>query len=143
MVPFQVQHELRIEGRKGPDNLAWLKPISRASFNRLVKKCRKLYPLEIPIRVSYTTEIPEDNIGYSIVWFDEDGNATHARIWVYPGMPRVLTIDTLVHEWTHAVHDVEIGRNHPPGNSDEAHPTSFWELYGQHMAAWNKAPLTK
>lgn len=92
-------------------------------FRRWCRRARKLWPTERPVRVRRHV-----NKGYVGTCWDM---GSYWLIEVDPGLDTQSQLDTLMHEWCHALRGEE-------GGLWDLHSDEFWMLLGSMYRAWHR-----
>lgn len=120
------------------------RPPSARQWRKDVAHCRALFPTDAPVRVRRRRL--GEAAGTHSLWVDDEGTIVEHAITVDPRLQRDAAIDTLLHEWAHALEaERELPRSPPPrlstlGSGDDTHdvdhPDSFWLTFGELYRAW-------
>lgn len=111
-------------------------PPSLRAWDRIVKRVRTSFPLPYPVRIIRSAVAPDGSqvhAGDVVMWHDQRGKPTKARIWISSRLHRSAAIDSLLHEWAHLMSEDE--RATPSGDK-MPHDDTFWIVHGQLYRAW-------
>lgn len=101
------------------------KKVSPAEFRRWVARCRKIFPLSKPVRVTLEAPGP-DLIG--VCW--DAGSYYVAK--VCPRLDRHHAAETLIHEWAH------LARAEEDPDRIDLHDGEYWAKFGELYRAWHR-----
>lgn len=117
--------------------------MTTASWGRVVRKCRNLFPLDLPVVVRFRA--PGQDQGATYCYLDENDQPMRFEIWVSPAHQRVGAVDVLLHEWAHCwlweLQSAE-GRYDPDATEAQQHNCEFWTIYAAFYNVWNRTVLT-
>ena len=103
-------------------------------FDKVYRMLREECPLDAPIRL-VTKDLTKDKIcGCCLTYIDEDGTIQKFVLEIDRNMAVLTAIDTLLHEWAHAL-DYEAN-----GIPKENHRNSWGELYAKVWRAFCAMP---
>lgn len=93
--------------------------VSDRTFRSWVARCRQLFPIDRIVRVRRCKLSRRTGfVGWCVV------DDTAAVIGIDDGLDRHATVDTLLHEWTHAL------RHEDDPGAELHHDNEFWILFG-------------
>ena len=103
-------------------------------FDKALRLLREKLPLSVPVRVRTKEELKcgetgEDLFGQCMSHFNRRKRVTRFTIDIVRGLEVETAIDTLLHEWAHAVDQMENG----DAKDDDAHRDSWGAAYAK---AW-------
>ncbi len=99
-------------------------------FRRQCRKLRKLAPLSVPVRIRRCRL--KNWCGRVVVHEHSNGRPKHINIYVSDKLDLDSTIDTLIHEWAHAL---AYDRHRAPVDQ---HDGVFWLAHGEVYRAWHE-----
>lgn len=94
-------------------------------FQRLARKLRREFPLSRPLRIVCKSLEKQKLCGSCIVYLDKDSSITRFIIEVDTQLSALSAIDTLLHEYAHAL-DQDLN-----GVATEPHRASWGVCYAQ------------
>jgi hypothetical protein len=103
-------------------------------FDRSARVLRTKLPVSVPVHIRTReklgcSETGDNLFGQCILHYDAEGNTTQFTIEIVRGLEVETAIDTLLHEWAHAMDQVENGA----ADYDDAHRDSWGAAYAK---AW-------
>jgi hypothetical protein len=107
-------------------------------FDKVLRQLRRECPISLPIKV-VTKDLTEEKLcGCCVAYIDNKGKIEKFIIEIDRNMPVHTAIDTLLHEWAHAM-DKEAN-----GIPLEPHRNSWGECYARTWRVYmGKEPLTE
>ena len=107
-------------------------------FDKVLRQLRRECPISLPIKVVTKDLTGEKLCGCCVAYLDHKGNIEKFVIEIDRNMPVNTAIDTLLHEWAHAM-DKEAN-----GIPLEPHRNSWGECYAKTWRVYmGKEPLTE
>lgn len=103
-------------------------------FDKVLRELRKRCPVQAPVRIAVKDLKKQKLCGCCTAYIDDDQNIQHFLIELDSNMSLSAAIDTLLHEWAHAM-DKE--KN---GLPTEPHRNSWGACYAQTWRAYLDMP---
>lgn len=103
-------------------------------FDKVVRNLKKRAPLPVPVSVRTFPKLKCDEsgallYGHCVATLNYRGKIESFEIAIVRGLPLDTAIDTLLHEWAHAVDQIENGSGCGHGPKWGAAYAKMWRLY--------------
>lgn len=126
------RHAHRLMG-KLPQSMLRYSGIRKSPVVAIEKLLRSKCPVSLPVVVRYC-DLTEANLcGRCLVFADKTGKLKRFEIEIDPKKPEVVVVDSLIHEWAHAM---DYDRN---GLSRKRHRKSWGICYAEAWSCYDDA----
>ncbi len=102
-------------------------------FDKVARNLRKRAPVSVPVAIKTVPTLKGDCgaplYGHCLATLTSRGKIESFEIAIVRGLPLDTAIDTLLHEWAHAVDQIENGSDCGHGPKWGAAYAKMWRLY--------------